>query len=163
MSRQILNGWKQISDHIERGVRTAQHWEALLGMPVHRPALKDRSAVVAFSDELEQWLSRTSPGARDKCMAIQDKREGNDPFLRVLENMNVLIRQRRQLIRQIQVLQKPRRRSHRIHCQGIASRTRVHNALAPGRGRVTAFQHRKRGWGHGLNDFTGRPRFEKAG
>ena len=53
MSRQILNGWKEISNHIERGVRTAQRWESLLGMPIHRPALKNRSAVVAFSDELD--------------------------------------------------------------------------------------------------------------
>src|SRR6202161_4010685 len=73
MSRQILNGWKEISNHIERGVRTAQRWESLLGMPVHRPALKDRSAVVAFSDELEGWLSRTSPDVRNKCVETDDQ------------------------------------------------------------------------------------------
>ena len=64
--RRILNGWKQISSHLDRGVRTAQRWEALLGMPVHRPALKDRSAVVAFSDELESWLRRPSPYVRNE-------------------------------------------------------------------------------------------------
>jgi hypothetical protein len=162
MSRQILNGWKQISNHIERGVRTAQRWEVLLGMPVHRPALKDRSAVVAFSDELEQWLSRTSPDAQDRCIDIHDKKEGYDRFLRVLENMNALIRQSRQLIRQIRVLQKPRRRSHKIHRQRITSRTRVHNTLAPGSGRLLAFPQRKRDWGYGLSNFTGRRRLEKA-
>jgi hypothetical protein len=69
MSRKILNGWKEVSNYIERGVRTAQRWEALLGMPVHRPALKDRSAVVAFSDELDRWLARTAPDSQDEVLA----------------------------------------------------------------------------------------------
>ena len=65
MSRQILNGWKEISNYIERGVRTAQRWEVCLGMPVHRPALKERSAVVAFTEELDRWLSRSPPDPVD--------------------------------------------------------------------------------------------------
>jgi len=65
MSREILNGWKEISRHIGRSARTAQRWEARLGMPVYRPALKDRSAVVAFCDELDLWIARASP-ARDE-------------------------------------------------------------------------------------------------
>jgi hypothetical protein len=62
MSRQILSSWKEISGHIQRGVRTAQRWEAELGMPVHRPASKERSAVVAFSDELDGWICRRLAG-----------------------------------------------------------------------------------------------------
>ena len=151
MSRQILNGWKQISNHIERGVRTAQRWEALLGMPVHRPALKDRSAVVAFSDELDQWLSRTSPDLRDKCVGITGKEEGSEGFLRVLENMSTLVRQSQQLIRQIRILQEPRRRSRKSRSQRIVLRTRVRTASAPGRGSssVLAFPRRSRGWASG--------------
>src|ERR1700722_8766977 len=110
MSRQILNGWKEISNHIERGVRTAQRWESLLGMPVHRPALKDRSAVVAFSDELEGWLSRTSPDTRDEVSAVNDKQENNRNLLRVLDDMSTLVRQSRQLICHMLVLQERRRR-----------------------------------------------------
>jgi hypothetical protein len=56
MGHHILNGWKEISSHIERGVRTAQRWELQFGMPVHRPASKRRTAVVAFADELDMWL-----------------------------------------------------------------------------------------------------------
>jgi len=33
-----------------------QRWESQLGLPVHRPAGKDHSAVLAFSSELDQWL-----------------------------------------------------------------------------------------------------------
>lgn len=52
----ILNSWKEISSYIGRGVRTVQRWEELYGLPVHRAAGKDRSAVYAMSDELDAWL-----------------------------------------------------------------------------------------------------------
>ena len=42
--------------YLGRGVRTVQRWEAQLGLPIHRPAGKDHSAVLAFSSELDQWL-----------------------------------------------------------------------------------------------------------
>jgi hypothetical protein len=52
----ILNSWKEISSYMGRGVRTMQRWEAYFDMPVHRPAGKSRSAVVAFKHELDAWL-----------------------------------------------------------------------------------------------------------
>jgi hypothetical protein len=54
-SRRILNGWKEIAAYIDRGVRTVQRWESL-GLPVRRPKGSDRSAVLAFSDEIDMWL-----------------------------------------------------------------------------------------------------------
>lgn len=54
--RRILNSWKEIASYLGRGVRTAQRWEAQLGLPVHRPAGRDHSAVLAISTELDQWL-----------------------------------------------------------------------------------------------------------
>ncbi len=124
-NRRILNGWKQISNHIERGVRTAQRWEALLGMPVHRPALKDRSAVVAFSDELESWLSRTSTQVRNECvatdgLAMNVNDDKNERLLRALDNLSTAVRQSCDLLSQMQRLQaqlrrprKPRRMAQR--------------------------------------------------
>ena len=123
MSRRILNGWKEISNHIERGVRTAQRWESSLGMPVHRPALKNRSAVVAFSDELDGWLSRSSPDAQDECLAVNDNEENNRNLLRVLDGMSTLIRQTRQLICHMKVLQESRRRPAKIHHHRIESKS----------------------------------------
>ena len=145
MSRQILNGWKEISNHIERGVRTAQRWESLLGMPVHRPALKDRSAVVAFSDELDGWLSRSSPDARDECLAVSDKEENNRNLLRVLDGMSTLIRQTRQLICHMKVLQESRRPA-KTYRRRIESRARVHTPSTAARGRASLliFPRRKR-------------------
>jgi hypothetical protein len=55
-----LNGWKEIGSYLGRVVRTAQRWETL-GMPVHRPATKKRTAVIAFPHELDSWLVRNRP------------------------------------------------------------------------------------------------------
>jgi hypothetical protein len=55
----VLNSWKEIATYLGRGVRTVQRWEAELQLPVHRPRGKNRSAVMAFRAELDQWLSRT--------------------------------------------------------------------------------------------------------
>jgi hypothetical protein len=52
----ILNSWKEIATYLGRGVRTVQRWEADLGLPVHRPKGKDRSAVLALTDEIDAWL-----------------------------------------------------------------------------------------------------------
>jgi hypothetical protein len=60
MQGRRLNGWKEIGSYLGRVVRTAQRWEAL-GMPVHRPATKKRTAVIAFPHELDSWLVRNRP------------------------------------------------------------------------------------------------------
>lgn len=56
----ILNSWKEISTYIGRGVRTAQRYEMNFGLPIHRPAGKQRSSVTGFSDEIDIWLRRSS-------------------------------------------------------------------------------------------------------
>jgi hypothetical protein len=144
MSRQILNGWKEISKHIERGVRTAQRWEALLGMPVHRPALRDRSAVVAFSDELDSWISRTAPDARDADEAIHRTKESNDALVPTHGNMNTVVWHTSELASQTRALQEQLRRSLEIHRNRIASRMRARAALPPFRSRGTMLAFRPR-------------------
>lgn len=57
--RKVLHSWKEIAKYMSIGVRTAQRYETRYGMPVHRPAGKDRSAVLALSDELDRWLNNT--------------------------------------------------------------------------------------------------------
>jgi len=57
--RIILNSWKEIASYMGRGVRTIQRYEMQLGFPVHRPAGKQRSAVLAFTDEIDAWLKQT--------------------------------------------------------------------------------------------------------
>ncbi len=55
----VLNGWKEVAGYLSRGVRTVQRWKAY-GLPLHYPAGKSRSAVVAVTEELDDWI-RTSP------------------------------------------------------------------------------------------------------
>jgi hypothetical protein len=128
LSRQILNGWKEISNHIERGVRTAQRWEVLLGMPVHRPALKDRSAVVAFPDELDRWISRVSDG------------ENHEMLSRVKNNVNRLAWHTSEVASQTRALQKQVRRSLEISRRRGTSSTHAPDRPPPGRGAMLSFR-----------------------
>src|SRR5690242_20447129 len=57
--RRVLHSWKEISSYTGRGVRTIQRYEVQLGFPIHRPAGSPRSAVLAFSDEVDAWLDRS--------------------------------------------------------------------------------------------------------
>lgn len=52
----LLNGWKEIANHVQRGVRTVQRWERDLGFPVHRVGNGTRAPVLAASEEVDQWL-----------------------------------------------------------------------------------------------------------
>jgi hypothetical protein len=53
----LLNGWKEISNHLQRGVRTVQRWERL-GLPIMRITKGVRSPVIARTEDLDQWLTR---------------------------------------------------------------------------------------------------------
>jgi hypothetical protein len=63
----LLNGWKEISNHVQRSVRTVQRWERL-GLPVTRITNSTRSPVIARSEEIDQWLTRLSK--RDDPQAL---------------------------------------------------------------------------------------------
>ncbi len=134
MDRKILNGWKEISSHLQRGTRTAQRWE-ILGMPVHRPAHKDRSAVVAFSDELDRWLVRHADSAESGA---------NETLTRVHENMNSLATHTTRLASQMRALHDQLKRSLETHRDRMALRTRARTASpkGPARGSTLPFRPR---------------------
>jgi hypothetical protein len=73
---EILNSWKEIANYLGRGVRTVQRWESDLGLPVHRPKGKDRSAVLAFPFQLEAWLGNTPVRSRDWGSTSPDSGDG---------------------------------------------------------------------------------------
>ncbi len=147
MSRQILNGWKEISDYMKRSVRTVQRWEARLSLPVYRPALKDRSAVLAFSDELNRWISRASPeGGEESVERIGY--EGSDAVLLwVLDNMNTMILDIAELSSRMRLLQEQLGQSLNVRHPRVASGTRAATASASGRGNgpVLTFRPSQRG------------------
>ncbi len=79
-------------------------------MPVHRPALKDRSAVVAFTDELDRWLSRTAPDTLDGQMVNGSE----ETLMRVHHNLSTLAWHTSELASQTRALQEQLKRSLEI-------------------------------------------------
>lgn len=80
-SRRVLHSWKEISSYLGRGVRTVQRYEVDLAFPIHRLSGSTRSAVLAFTDEIDRWLA-SSPTRQDGktgiapvecCRAVHDK------------------------------------------------------------------------------------------
>jgi hypothetical protein len=54
---EILSGWKQIANHLGKGVRTVQRYERELGLPIRRPAGKSSASVIATAGELDAWVT----------------------------------------------------------------------------------------------------------
>lgn len=61
--KEFLNSWKEVAEYVGRSQRTIQRWERWLGFPVHRPAGRRRTAVIALTTEIDDWI-RNSPLAR---------------------------------------------------------------------------------------------------
>jgi len=69
-ARHVLHSWKEISSYTGRGVRTIQRYELQLGFPIHRPSGSPRSAVLAFSDEVDAWLNRSPMRVTETANAV---------------------------------------------------------------------------------------------
>ncbi|HEV7551802.1 MAG TPA: response regulator [Candidatus Angelobacter sp.] len=65
----FLNSWKEVAQYVGRSERTIQRWEREFGFPVHRPAGKLRSSVIAVAAEIDEWI-RKSPALRSQ---LQDR------------------------------------------------------------------------------------------
>lgn len=58
----ILHSWKEIADYTRKGVRTLQRYEKEFGFPIRRPSGSQRSAVMAFPQEIDDWFARAQSG-----------------------------------------------------------------------------------------------------
>jgi hypothetical protein len=56
----VFTSWKEISEHLGKGVRTVQRWEAELGLPVHRTEGGSARTIFAIPEELDAW-ARSHP------------------------------------------------------------------------------------------------------
>ena len=54
--QKILKSWKEIASYLGVGIRTAQRWTMLRGLPIRRPNGSRGSAVLGFSDDIDRWL-----------------------------------------------------------------------------------------------------------
>ena len=50
-----LNGWKEIASYIGKSVRSAQRWEHVVGLPVHRLYTVRGQIVFGFRHEIDNW------------------------------------------------------------------------------------------------------------
>jgi len=56
-NREILDSWKDISDYLDRDIRTCARWEKELGLPIYRfDKDSSRSKVFAYKSEIDEWL-----------------------------------------------------------------------------------------------------------
>ena len=68
-ARATLQGWKQIAEELDRGVRTVQRWEQKFGLPVHKLRTGVGCPVFAFKDELRSWLAKADKAIKTKTRA----------------------------------------------------------------------------------------------
>jgi hypothetical protein len=69
----ILNGWKEISTYLRMGVRTVQRYEEF-GLPVRRPAGRQRGSVFATKVELDAWITARPVRDISRSSAVPMKR-----------------------------------------------------------------------------------------
>ena len=50
-----LLSWKEIAAYLKRDIRTAQRWEKLEGLPVHRHQ-HDERGTACYTGEIDRWL-----------------------------------------------------------------------------------------------------------
>jgi hypothetical protein len=54
---QILSGWKDIANYLDKGVRTVQRYEHDMRLPVRRPGGKPCGSVIATVAEIAAWVT----------------------------------------------------------------------------------------------------------
>ncbi|MGI9103839.1 MAG: hypothetical protein ACR2IF_15475 [Terriglobales bacterium] len=95
----MLNSWKEVARYLGRGVRTVQRWEIELGLPTHRPKGRERSAVIAFPDELDAWV-QSAPFKKEKRKSPVPRgvKRGHPDFEKVWSQCEFLLARRAQLL-----------------------------------------------------------------
>src|SRR5207245_1959303 len=71
-----LNSWKEVAEYLSRDVTTVMRWEKEKGLPVRRAPGAKRSAVVAYSEEIDRWLvlqQEESPGTATPAVAPAER------------------------------------------------------------------------------------------
>ncbi len=105
-----------------------------MGMPVHRPALKDSGVVVAFTDELDSWICRTSLETVEKEAVLSPPEGEEQNLLCVLEDMSTLVWDTEELASRMRILQEQLRQSLRLYRRRFASQSAAGTALVRGQG-----------------------------
>ena len=55
----ILDSWKEVSNYLQKDIRTCRRWELEVGLPIHRiDKNSSHSKVFAYKSEIDQWLKK---------------------------------------------------------------------------------------------------------
>ncbi len=64
----LLSGWQDIADYLDKSVRTVQRWRRTYGLPIHHPAGAG-STPHASKKDLETWIfGRSGDESRNERM-----------------------------------------------------------------------------------------------
>ena len=81
----LLTSWKDISAYLDRGVRTVQRWEQMLGLPVHRIGTGNRAPVFALKNEIDSWLRRNAGAPPTTHVARQQLNSRQHQLMQVVQ------------------------------------------------------------------------------
>jgi hypothetical protein len=91
---EILSGWKDVATYLGKGVRTVQRYERTLGLPIRRPAGKQRGSVIATKAELDAWVS--AKPLRDSFLLSSTASDHSKLINEFRENMAMMRRLRQE-------------------------------------------------------------------
>lgn len=89
VQQEVLSGWKEIANHLGRGVRTVQRYERDLGLPVRRPSGHPTGAVVAVKSELDSWVRSSATAQESFNKAQRSLNAQQESFNRAQDSINV--------------------------------------------------------------------------
>lgn len=152
---QFLSGWKDIATYLDKGVRTVQRYEREFGLPVRRPAGRDRGSVVATKTEMDAWVA-ASP-IREAYELVPRAVEAESAAIRQIklnmEEMRRLSRQmtalKTQLIVSVELVQRnvvdlTRQVARNLPAQVATETVESDGALAERTGNVVSFRDGRR-------------------
>lgn len=95
---EVLSSWKDVAAYLGKSVRTVQRWEAELGLPIHRPDRRQQRIILAYPEELRQWVGAKLPAAEHAATFSTLRLEQNKSRLmaqvRKLQSLSVTLQRR---------------------------------------------------------------------
>ncbi len=89
---ETLKSWQEIATYVGKGLRTVQRWEREIDFPVHRVGDSSR-AVMASTDEINEWMRRSQAPAEQKPMIHLMDKERHAQMMRLRDQVNRLCEQ----------------------------------------------------------------------
>jgi len=106
----VLSSWKEVAQHMGKGIRTVQRWEHQAGLPVHRPSGTCKGVVLAYPSELSAWAHRSKGGKLDERNEVWKRnRELSLELLRRARSLRTSSQQLRERCQFLRLLAERRR------------------------------------------------------